>query len=151
MPTDKTSLLSRTLKTTDPAVYVIRMSVHYLYILVSHTVLTQFVHVLLTSASDLCFGKLCDCPYLSKPWHLTAKLLIQITLLVPKSSPGSCQRISPSELTLCQFITRHGCVFQSLITLMLLFLLEISKRVFEICATVHVSSLPEHTPHNFVI
>lgn len=73
---------------------MIMMSVHYVYMHVNFTQYLQFVHVLLTSAlNPLLWKTVCDCLYLVKPWHLTAKLLIRITREL--CSPCSYQSAAP--------------------------------------------------------
>lgn len=65
-----------------------------------HTVLTQLDYVLLTSALDpLLWKTVCDCLYLMKPWHLTAKLLIRITREL--CSPCSYQSAAPVVVNTC--------------------------------------------------
>lgn len=70
------------------------MSVHSVYMHVNFTQYSQLVHVLLTSAFDpLLWKTVCDCLYLLKPWHSTAKLLIRITREL--CSPCSYQSPAP--------------------------------------------------------
>lgn len=121
------------------------MSVHYVYMHVNFTQYLQFVHVLLTSAlNPLLWKTVCDCLYLLKPWHLTAKLLIRITreLCSPCSYQSAAPVVvntsvpprSPSANSIQETI-----VSSSPYSSMCFILLEISK------------TLPQHTLCNFTV
>lgn len=124
---------------------MIMMSVHYVYMHVNFTQYLQFVHVLLTSAlNPLLWKTVCDCLYLLKPWHLTAKLLIRITreLCSPCSYQSAAPVVvntsvpprSPSANSIQETI-----VSSSPYSSMCFILLEISK------------TLPQHTLCNFTV
>lgn len=102
----ETSFLSRTfLEITEN---VTQTSVHYPYV---------HVNLLNIELLHFCFGKLCDRLYLSKPWRLTAKLLIQLTTR-GLCSPCSYQSATPVVVNkahsfrrhLCHRDTRHCCI-----------------------------------------